>query len=220
MADIDDLKVRAADALGALRLAQIALGHLGLPENPRTATTIPLVLASMDMAAAAYALLVNQPERAWVAALALQRIQMEHVLRGAFFAKAATDAELDRFRRTGRMPRRGKRQIYLQELAEESAEHLKWDKSRLSPVVKNHHDDLSGLVHGGREVLAVYMQHEEWGDITVDWDELGGHVGDILVFAQLALGVAAFLSPLDGERLDRACRPAVEAAHAFFESKR
>ncbi len=146
----------------------------------------------------------------------MQRAQMEYVLRAAFFAKAASDREIARFRRKGKMPNRGKNQIYVADVAKEAALHLGWDEEKLLRTVKSHYKDLSGLVHGGKEVLAIYTQHEAWGDITIEWDELIHAVDNVLVFAQLALGVAMSLSPLDPEAMDRLVRPSYEAAHAYF----
>src|SRR5690606_36205282 len=60
----------------------------------------------------------------WVAALIMQRAQMEYVLRAAFYAKAASEREVATFRRTGRIANRGKNKRYLADLAKEAAEHL------------------------------------------------------------------------------------------------
>ena len=64
-------------------------------------------------------------------------------------------------------------------------------------MVQSHYGALSGVVHGGKEVLAIYTMHDTWGEITIDWDDLIHHVENIMVFVQLALGVAMVLSPLE-----------------------
>ena len=216
MRDSKNLRQRSSDALKVLLQTRNALPDMGHIGSERTATGLPLVLASMDTAEAIYALLINQPEKSWVAALIMQRAQIEYVLRAAFFAKAASDKEVARFRRKGKMPNRGKSQIYVADVAKEAAPHLGWNEETLLRTVKSHYKDLSGLVHGGKEVLAIYTQHDFWGDITVEWDELIHAVDNILVFAQLALGAAMSLSPLDPEAMDRLVRPPYEAAHAYF----
>ncbi|GAB3340389.1 hypothetical protein [Marilutibacter aestuarii] len=216
MADSKNLRESASDALKVLHQTRNTLSDMGHIGSERTATVLPLVLASMGTAEAIYALLINQPEKSWVAALIMQRAQMEYVLRAAFFAKAANDKEIARFRRKGKMPNRGKNQIYVADVAKEAAQHLGWDEEKLLRAVKSHYRDLSGLVHGGKEVLAIYTQHDAWGDITIEWDELTHAVDNILVFAQLALGAAMSLSPLDAEAMDRLVRPSYEAAHAYF----
>lgn len=170
----------------------------------------------MDTAEAVYALLLQEPEHYWVAALVMQRSQMEYVLRATYFAKAASHRELITFRRTGRMPTRGKRAIHLVEVAEEACQHLGWEKSKLLSAVRAHQRDLSGLVHGGKEVLTIYTRYDAWGDLTVEWSDLSHHVDNIAVFVQLALAVAMLLSPLDPEALDRAMRPTHQAATTYF----
>lgn len=213
------LRDRASTALKLVRETKPVLGELDIKVDERSAAAIPLVLASMDMAEAIYALLINQPEESWVAALTMQRSQMEYVLRSAFFAKAASQKELMRFRKKGDMPKRGKRKIYIAEVADEASQHLGWEKTKLLATVKSHQKDLSGLVHGGKEVLAIYTMHDTWGDLTVEWEDLIHHVDNIMVFVQLALGVAMSLSPLDAEGLDKAVRPIYDKAHAYFGSR-
>ncbi|GAA5000626.1 hypothetical protein GCM10025793_04310 [Lysobacter lycopersici] len=170
----------------------------------------------MDIAEAVYALLINQPEQSWASALIMQRAQMEYVLRSAYFAKAASQKELMRFRKKGKMPNRGKRSIYITEITIDASQHLGWDKDKLLESVKNHYRDLSGLVHGGKEVLGIYTMHETWGDLTIEWDELIASVDNILVFVQLGLGVAMYLSPLEPAELDNVVRATYENAHAYF----
>lgn len=218
-ASSQQLRDRASAALSLVRETKPVLGELGIVIDERTATVAPLVLASMDTAEAIYTLLMSQPEEYWVAALIMQRSQMEYVLRSAFFAKAASKKELASFRKKGNMPKRANRQIHIAEVADEASQHLGWDKAKLLATVKSHHKTLSGLVHGGREVLEIYTMHDTWGDLTVDWKDLIGHVDNIMVFVQLALGVAMSLSPLDAEALDKAVRPIYEKAHAYFGAR-
>ena len=211
-----NLRNRASAALKLVQETKPVLGNLDIKIDERTATVLPLVLASMDTAEAICALLINQPEEYWVAALIMQRTQMEYVLRSAYFAKAASHKELMRFRKKGKMPNRGKRSIYITEVAEDASQHLGWDKDKLLRTVKNHYKDLSGVVHGGKEVLGIYTMHDTWGDLTIEWDELIHHVDNIMVFVQLALGVAMSHSPLKPEAMDKAVRPIYEKAHAYF----
>lgn len=214
-----NLRDRTGVALKVLHQVRPALAQMKIVVDERSATALPLVLASMDTAEAIYALLINQPEKSWVAALIMQRAQMEYVLRAAFFARAASERELAIFRRKGKMPKRGENQIYIASVTNEAAQHLGWDRDRLLRTVKNHYRELSGLVHGGKEVLGIYTMHEEWGNIEIEWDELIGSVDNIMVFVQLGLAVAMSLSPLRPEALDKAVRPAYDAAHNYFGSR-
>ena len=211
-----NLRNRASAAFGLTQETKPVLCNLDIKIDERTATVIPLVLASMDTAEAIYSLLINQPEEYWVAALIMQRTQMEYVLRSAYFAKAASHKELMRFRKKGKMPNRGTRSIYIAEVADDASQHLGWNKDKLIRTVRSHYKDLSGVVHGGKEVLGIYTMHDTWGDLTIEWDELIDHVDNIMVFVQLALGVAMSLSPLEPQAMDQAVRPIYEKAHAYF----
>ncbi|MBK0012085.1 hypothetical protein [Stenotrophomonas sp. S41] len=215
---LNHLRARTGDALALVRATRPVLTELDIKVDERTATAVPLLLAALDTAEAIYALLLQQPDQYWVAALVMQRSQMEYVLRAAFFAKAASQRELMAFRRTGAMPKRGHRPIHLTAVAEEAGQHLGWDTSKLLSTVRNHQRDLSGLVHGGKEVLAIYTQHDAWGDLTVEWGELAHHVDNIAVFTQLALSVAMLLSPLKPDALDRAVRAVHGQAMTYFNA--
>jgi len=119
-----------------VRATRPVLAQLDIKVDERTATALPLALAAIDTAEAIYTLLRQQPEHYWVAALVMQRSQMEYVLRAAFFAKAASHREVVAFRRTGAMPRRGNRPIHLAAVAEEACHHLGWENpSCLAPYV-------------------------------------------------------------------------------------
>lgn len=214
--DSSNLRARTQEALAVLHQTRATLAELEVVSDERTATSLPLALAAMDTAEAIYALLINQPESFWVSALILQRAQMEYTLRAAFFAGPASLKETERFRRKGKMPNRGKNQIYMADVAKEAASHLGWDEDHLVRTVKYHYKELSGLVHGGKEVLAIYTMHDTWGDLTLDWDDLIDSVTNILVFVMLDLAVAMSQSPLEPEALDKVVRPAYEAASAFF----
>jgi hypothetical protein len=116
------------------------------------------------------------------------------------------------------MPKRGKRPIHVAAVAEEAAHHLGWDTAKLLSTVRTHQRDLSGLVHGGKEVLAIYTQHDAWGDLTVEWSELIHHVDNIAVFVQLALAVSMLLSRLDPVALDKAVHPVHDQAMTYFNA--
>lgn len=217
MSELDSLHDRVYEAAKVLGETYKAVAQLEIKIDERTATTIPLILGALDMADAIFVLLTKRTERSWVAALALQRSQMEYVLRAAFFARAASHKELMTFRRKGKMPKRSERDIHVSKVAEEGAQQLGWDVDTLLEVVKVHQRELSSAVHGGKEILAVYTQHEEWGNIEVPWSELGHHIDNVLIFSQLALGVAMYHSALEPAKLDSAVRTCYEAARTYFE---
>lgn len=217
MNELEQLRARVHEAQHVLTATYQAIPKLELISDERTATTVPLVLGSLDMADSFLILLALRADRAWVAATALQRVQMEYCLRAAFFAHAATEEELTACRADGVMPKRGKRRIHLMDVAREAAAKMGWDPDRLLNVVEIQQRELSSAVHGGKEILAIYTQHEEWGDITVPWNDLGNHVDNVMVFSQLALAVLISQSPLAEEQLSAATRPCYEAAQAYFD---
>lgn len=213
---LDRLKDRSFDAIGVLTKIHEAIASLEVLIDERTATAVPLVLGSLDMADSIYTLLVKRPERSWVATHALARSQIEYLMRAAFFARAASDEEVMRFRETGRMPNRDDRTIYLRRLATEAAQHMSWPEELLIETVSQHQRELSSAIHGGREVLGIYTQHDEWGNIDLPWDELGPHVNNVLVFALLALDVVASHSSNDAQSKLAALGPAYNAANEYF----
>jgi len=189
---------------------------------------LPLVLSSLDMADTVCFLLEAAPERCWVGAAALQRAQIEHLLRAAYFARAATDDEVEAFRTEGKLPKRPNerpdrpdRTIYLREIAEEAyRDELGENLPKLLAMIKNHHGDLSGLLHGGKEIVDVYSRmHDELGNIELEWDELLDTVDNVAVFVQFAVGVALSLSPLEQEQKDAAARDSYEQGMAYMHER-
>jgi hypothetical protein len=194
----------------------VTLSKFDIGWSERSAVVVPLAVACMDTADTVAFLLATEPEQRWVQALALQRVQMEYMLRAAFFSGAASEKETERFRRKGAMPKRGKGSIYLMQLAGEAASNLQWNDPKLLETVKHHHRDLSGLVHGGKELLAIYTQHQAWGDLTMPWDDLIQPLENTAAFAQLALSVLMRLSRLGPADLHAAVRPAYERGMVYF----
>lgn len=223
------LRARADDGHRITVDIRNLLGDLGVKADERSAVVIPLVLASLDTAGAMYSLLANRPEEYWVPAVAMRRTQMEYVMRAAFFARAANERELGRFRAKGEMPKRAQsagrcracqqktRAISLAEVAREASHQLGWDEDLLVSKLTSHYRELSGLIHGGKEVLSIYTMHLGWGVVTIEWDDLLAELENTMVFAQLALGVAMSLSPLKPEELSEVVRPVYERAYGYFD---
>jgi hypothetical protein len=210
------LKERAERTRELIHANRVTLSMFDIGWSERSAVVVPLAVACMDTADTVAFLLATEPEQRWVQALALQRVQMEYMLRAAFFAGAASEKETDGFRRKGAMPKRGKSPIYLMQLASEAASNLQWNDPKLLETVKHHHRDLSGFVHGGKELLAIYTQHQDWGDLTMPWDDLIQPLENTAIFAQLALSVLMRLSRLRPVELDAAVRPAYERGMVYF----
>lgn len=229
--ELKRLQRRANSAHELVGATRTVLGEMGIQANERSSVVIPLALASMDLAEATFALFVNRTERLWVPAVGLRRLQIEHVMRAAFFAGAATPQEIDRFRRKGKMPKRApttpgrdkgpskSRPISLRGVVTEACGQLGWDVAKLLSFVEHQHGPLSGMVHGGKEILAIYTMHEVWGDLTIPWADLQDEVDNTMVFVQLAMGVSMALSPMGKADLSEVVRPVYESAHAFFRER-
>jgi hypothetical protein len=222
------LRNRARQARHLVYLAQQTLTRLGHRVDERTMVVLPLVLSSLDMADTVCYLLEAAPERYWVGAAALQRAQIEHLLRAAFFARAGTIEEVEAFRTDGKLPKRpherpGRpdRTIYLREIAEEAYHDvLGEDLPKLLTMIKNHHGDLSGFLHGGKEIVDVYSRmHDELGNIELEWEELLDTVDNVAVFVQFAVGVAMSISPLEPEQIDAAARECYEQGMAYMHER-
>jgi len=213
------LKERAKRTRELIHANRVSLSKFDIGWSERSAVVVPLAVACMDTADTVAFLLEAEPEQRWVQALALQRVQMEYMLRAAFFSGAASEKETAKFRRKGDLPKRGQSYIYLLQLAREAASALQWNDPKLLETVKHHHRDLSGLVHGGKEVLTIYTQHKDWGDVTVPWDDLIQPLENTAVFAQLALSVLMRLSRLGPPELDAVVRPAYERGMTYFGTR-
>ena len=174
----------------------------------------------MDTTLASLFLLETHSESAWVAALALQRVQLDYFLRGAYFCRVASEKEVHRFNRNGKMPKRAdvsgkKRDIYLMEIAREVSIHCGFG-SKLESMVHGHWHPLSAIVHGGKELVAIYCHKGEMGDISVDVSELHPIVNNEVVIVLLGLALAMTLSSLSERDVSEIVSAAYRDATAFF----
>lgn len=220
---IEMLKSRAKEGLRLTDLTMRVLPGLGITASERSLTFLPLLMASMDNAATLLFLLAEKPERSWVAALSLHRSQFDYFLRAAFFARAASEQELGRFRSKGKMPKRAeksgrKRDIFIRELAEEVSDSFQWDE-KLVNTLKGHWSPLSGIVHGGTEVLGIYTAKGQIGIADVDAKPLLQVLDNVLVLVQLAMAVAMSASPRSEAEVSDAVEPVYKEAVRFFEGK-
>lgn len=167
---IESLRAIAARVLDAQRDAMTAIGeielaHLGvLPEitRIRSMVAVTLLKASCDFGLAASTLLAMTLQDFVPAALVLHRTQIETYARGLFFkSAAATDDELRRFVRNGKMPRRtgpnGKSTTTTAAEVLQAAAHAEgMDAAKLQGMMDNVWNGLCGVVHGGRPLLQTY----------------------------------------------------------------
>lgn len=216
----ESLTARANQAQALIDNTMSVLPSFEIAGSDRAYVSLSLLLASMDNAATLVYLLATRPNRAWVGALSLHRSQFDYFLRGSFFARVASDKELKQFQRKGRMPARAqksgrKRDMYVSEVAEDVCEAFGWD-TKLVNTLKGHWSPLSGIVHGGREVLSIYTMNDELGGLEIDFDELLPVLDNVIVLVQLAMAVAMSMSPLPEEQLSDTVEPVYNDARNFF----
>lgn len=212
-------------ALPCVRAVHEAMANLGNIHSERTNIALPLLLASLDTAEAALVLLKLCPERGLVPAFALQRVQIEHVFRAAFFASVANERELNRFLTRGKMPNRqlsgNRRQaIKVRQILQEVAEDLGFEPSELAGLVYPRYERLSALVHGGIEIPRIYLQNEQMGDLRLaDWSIVMPEVYGIVAYVQMALNVAMMMSPLSQDELSATVQGACDQIRAYMPAK-
>lgn len=112
-----------------------------------------------------------------------------------------------------------KRDIYIAEVAHEVCIAFGLDQ-KLVNTINGHWSPLSGIVHGGKEVLNIYTTNGEIGALEIDPSDLLPILDNVVVLVQLAMAIAMSLSPLAEEKLSDAVRPAYDIASAFFADKK
>lgn len=105
-------------------------------------------------------------------------------------------------------------------MAREAGQQLGWDENLLGSKLSTHYKELSGLIHGGREVLDIYTMHSVWGIVTINWNALEDELECAIVFAQLGLAVVMSLSPLEQDAMSDVVRPVYDQSYAFLQAGR
>lgn len=211
-------------ALPCVGVVYDAISKLGITHNDRSNIALPLLLASLDTGEAALVLLKLRPERGLVPALALERVQIEHVYRAAFFAAVATEHELARFQQNGKMPvrrlKKRRQQIRVRQILREVEANLGFQPSELAELVYPRYEQLSTVIHGGIEIPRMYWQNDEMGDLRLeDWTKVIPEVRGIVAYLQMALSVAMMMSPLDQQRLNAAVQEATNYLKGYMPSE-
>ncbi|MBN5031197.1 hypothetical protein [Stenotrophomonas maltophilia] len=162
----EELKECAHQARRLITLARSALAEVTFHAHDRGRTAVPLLLAAMDQAWAFSHLLATEPELGQFGAVSLYRSLTETLLRGAFFAKPATDDEIQYFRTKDLMPQRApmrakfgskKTKLSAGELAEIVDHAYAFEpRGRLVESVQADWNQWNGIVHGGVNVVGMY----------------------------------------------------------------
>lgn len=210
----------ARDGLGMIEDLRATMPRFDIPNSQRNEVALALLLASLDQARTLCYLLATDPINGWYSSLILHRSQIDHFLRGAFFARPATDPELDFFLRKNKLPSRSppeadkKLTLTTNEVAAIIVEAYGWEGERLINTIRNHWGPLSGIVHGGRELLNAYLSEEGIG-AEIDLQELVSIVVNTVGLAHMVSAVLMAITPLPADRVHEIMLPVHTRFTAF-----
>jgi hypothetical protein len=152
---MDRLKQASDLVLTGINEAMLAITKLPIAGSERNALSVTLMRASMDHGRALALLMSIHPDEFGSSAVALHRAQLEALLRGAFFAREATDEELTYFIKEDKMPSRPDEKGTLRRLNPKTLASLAGgvlqvgENKKLIRMVDNCWKVLCGMVHGG-----------------------------------------------------------------------
>jgi hypothetical protein len=214
-----DLPTVARDALILIEHVRTTLPHFEMPDSERNQVALALLLASLDQARTLCYLLTMDARNGWYSALILHRSQIDHFLRGAFFAQPASDQELAYFLGKNKLPSRSppgtsKRALSTNELAAIVIAGYDWDGEKLLNTIRNHWGPLSGIVHGGRELLAAYLSEDGIG-AEIELTELVGIVINTVALSHMVSAVLMAITPLGVEGVQSFMVPVHDDFRAF-----
>ncbi|UPG84622.1 hypothetical protein L2Y94_14970 [Luteibacter aegosomatis] len=218
--------VDIAREAGAARGAIVALVHsmaqFAMPApNVRNVASTKLARASMDYGIALCVLGESAPDDLGAPLISLHRMQMEHVIRSAFFGGPATEEELKRFVVNDEMPtvltaNGRKRRLSITELTERVEPFFDTEgDGKVTRVVRSHYGLISGVVHGGRDLLALYGEPGQPIGFSVDKKSLVQIIDHAVSFAHLATIVVAKSAVDSPERFSELMLPHFQAIKAY-----
>ena len=159
---MEELKQAANLALKGIEATIHAIAKMPLDRSRRNWLAATLLRASMDHGRALAFLVSCHPDEFGAPALALHRSQFETLMRGAFFAKEATEEELAYFIEEDDMPKRpdgeGKpKRLNPKSLAPLVGDVLSLgDSTKVVNLINNSWDTFCGMVHGGMPMVVTY----------------------------------------------------------------
>lgn len=193
MSAVDDLRNAATDAGASLVGCIAAMNVLSIPNGERERVAVALLYSSICQARSAAQVVSVDPVDSLFAAFILQRSQLDHCLRGAFFARAASEQELRYFlENDGLMPRDGG--LGARRLATIVSESFEWEpKDKIEQVVANHWGTLSAMSHGGMATLGYYVHEDGLGPPSVEQGSYDFFINSVAL-GHIAVSVAMTLA--------------------------
>jgi len=215
------LKRAAELALAGINEAMLAITKLPIASSERNALSVTLMRASMDYGRALVLLVSIHADDFGSSAVVLHRSQLEALLRGAFFAREASDAELTYFIEHDEMPSRCDEKGKLRRVGPKDMSVLVGgvlhvgDSKKLIAMVENSWSLLCGMVHGGMAVFKTYHQTEI--AFHLQPCEMVEIVGNALALTQLALVGISSVSTVEKEQFHEIAQAPHSAQRAYHE---
>jgi len=227
----DDHRFMAAEADAAREhievlphaMAQFALGA----PAPRARIAIQLARASIDFGRGSAVLMANGFKDLGAPAISLHRMQMEQVLRSAFFCGPATDDEVAHFLKQDRLRHRPrddgrKHPMTMNELTAIVEPFLDQDEGgvvdgKLARVVKGSYGTLSALVHGGHALLNAYGGNGNEVGFDISRKDACQILDHLVAFANLALAIVGRVAADTPERVSDILGPPFKSFEGWTE---
>lgn len=213
----------AREHIEAIPRAMAAL-RLEAP-TPRARITAQLARASIDFGRGAAILMAEGFMDLGAPAISLHRMQMEQILRSAFFSGPATDEEVDYFVKEDKLSYRSrengkKHPMTVNELAAIVEPYLDQGEpfdGKLGRVVKNSYGTLSALVHGGHALLNAYGGKGDQVGFDIPREAACQVLDHVVAFANFALVIVARSATDSPEAISEILGPPFQSFNAWTE---
>jgi hypothetical protein len=215
----------AREHIEAIPRAMASL-RLELP-TVRVRMAVQLARASIDFGRGSALLMANGYKDLGAPAISLHRMQMEQVLRSAFFSGPATDEEVDHFAKHDKLRHRPretgqKHAMTINELAAIVEPYLDDEEpfdGKLGRVVKNSYGTLSALVHGGHALLNAYGGGNNQVGFDISRDGACQVLDHVVAFANFALVIVARSAADSPEEISDILGPPFQSFNAWTERR-
>ncbi len=221
---MEELKKAADLAHECMTKTIVSVARMHIDGNQRNALAVTLLRACLDHGRAMAVLIATHAEEYGASAIALERAQIETLFRGAFFARVATDQEVQYFIDNDKMPERagpdGKpRRLNPRALAPLIGDVLSaGDNQTLSNFVDKGWNALCGLVHGGMATVANY--HNAEIGFRIEAKVAADICAQAMALTQLAMVAIAAISTNSDEQKSDLFQAPRAAAEIFCEYKK
>jgi hypothetical protein len=195
--------------------------------TPRVRIAVQLARASIDFGRGTAVLMANGFKDLGAPAISLHRMQMEHVVRGAFFCGPATDEEIEYFLKHDKIKHRPredgrKHSMTMNELTAIVEPFLDSDADevvdgKLARVVKGSYRTLSALVHGGHVLLAAYGGGGDEVGFDISRKDACQILDHVVAFANFALAIVARVAADSPELISEILGPPFESFAGWTE---